>query len=291
MATRMNAANARDANLLAIPVRISGGFLAQSSRPVLGLPNSPANRRCGRLQRASHGPAHQEEGERQKARLREDSLKFQGDGNTVREQNAMLQRALNGDQQALGFLVAPNMPRLYRAALRILGVPQDAEEALQDGLLQVVQHFREFEGRSRFSTWLTRVVINASLMRLRRRRREAVTSFDQPPARDEQPFTYEITDHRPNPEEIYVREERLQIFKHKLRSLPSACRSALWLRDVEGMSTREAAEVLGVPLGSLKSQLYRARRKLIRDSQDVRRMHSSLRKALETGRHEAASAG
>ena len=223
------------------------------------------------------GPASKEEGKLQKPRLREDSLEFQEDHNTVREQDPMLQLALNGDQEALGRLLASYMPQLYRAALRVLGMPQDAEEALQDGLVQVVQHIREFEGRSRFSTWLTRIVINAALMRLRRRRRKVVTSLDQPLARDEQPSAYSITDPRPNPEEIYVREERLQIFKHKLRNLPSACRSALWLRDVEGMSTREAAEALGVPLGSLKSQLHRARVKLIKEVREIKGVHRSLR--------------
>ena len=93
------------------------------------------------------------------ALLREDSVEFNGERDTVREGDQALQRALKGDQEALGLLLASYMPQLYCAALRILGTPQDAEEALQDGLVQVVEHFREFEGRSRFSTWLTRIVI------------------------------------------------------------------------------------------------------------------------------------
>jgi RNA polymerase sigma-70 factor, ECF subfamily len=193
------------------------------------------------------------------ALLREDSVEFNGERDTVREGDQALQRALKGDQEALGLLLASYMPQLYCAALRILGTPEDAEEALQDGLVQVVQHFREFEGRSRFSTWLTRIVINAALMKLRRTRREVMTSIDQTPARDDLSFAESITDTRLNPEEVYAREEQRQILKRQLTTLPDAYRLALWLRHVEGMSIREAAEALGIPVGSLKSRLHRAR--------------------------------
>src|SRR3989442_7969112 len=101
----------------------------------------------------------------------------------------------------------------------VLGTPQDAEDALQDGLVQVVQHFREFEGRSRFSTWLTRIVINTALMRLRRRRHDVMTSMDQRLGRDDLSLAESITDPRPNPEEMYAHEEWLQLLRRKLRSL------------------------------------------------------------------------
>ncbi len=196
------------------------------------------------------------------ALLREDSLEFNGERDTVRERDQALQRALDGDQEALGRLLASYMPPLYRAALRVLGTPEEAEEALQDGLVQVVQHFREFEGRSRFSTWLTRIVINAALMRLRRSRPEVMTSIDQTRGRDELSLAESISDTQPNPEEVYAREEQLQLLKRKMRTLPAAYRSALWLRHVQGMSIREAAEALGIPVGSLKSHLHRARLRL-----------------------------
>jgi len=186
-------------------------------------------------------------------------VEFNGKRETVRERDQAFQLALQGDQEALGLLLASYMPQLYCAALRILGTPEDAEEALQDGLVQVVQHFREFEGRSRFSTWLTRIVINAALMRLRRSRPEVMTSTDQTPGRDQLFFAESISDTRPNLEEVYAREEQLQLLKRKMRTLPAAYRSALWLRHVQGMSIREAAEALGIPVGSLKSQLHRAR--------------------------------
>jgi RNA polymerase sigma-70 factor (ECF subfamily) len=154
------------------------------------------------------------------------------------------------------------MPRLYRAALRILGTPQDAEEALQDGLLSALRHLGEFEFRSRFSTWLTRIVVNAALMRLRKRRREPLTPIDQELDRYKVALVERVTDPGPNPEQIYEWRERLQIFERDLRKLPSRYRSVLWLRDVQGMSTQEAAEMLGLKAGTVKVQLYRARLRL-----------------------------
>jgi RNA polymerase sigma-70 factor, ECF subfamily len=210
---------------------------------------------------------------------REDILDFNADSITVRE-DRLLHLALNGDQEALGPLFASYMPQLYRAALRVVGTPQEAEDALQDGLLRALCHLREFAGRSRFSTWLTSIVINAALMRLRKSPREVMTSLDQSPDRDDPPLATRIADTRPNPEEMYAQEERLQILERSVQRLPAAYRNAVQLRDVQGMSTREAAEALGLPLGSLKSQLYRARLKLVEEVGEVRpagRAHRNTR--------------
>jgi len=189
-------------------------------------------------------------------------MEFKGDRDKVRERDQGLPLALNGDQEALGRLLASHTPQLYRVALRVLGTPEDAEDALQEGLLQVVQHFQEFEGRSRFSTWLTRVVINAALMQLRRRRRVVMTSIDEKLDPDALSLADTFTDPGPNPEEMCAQEESRQILRRKLRTLPAAYGSALWLRDLQGMSTREAAEAMGIPEGSLKSHLHRARLRL-----------------------------
>jgi RNA polymerase sigma-70 factor (ECF subfamily) len=189
-------------------------------------------------------------------------MEFNGDRDPVLERDQTLQRALNGDQEALGCLLASHMPKLYRIALGVLGTPQDAEEALQDGLLGAVRHLGEFECWARFSTWLTRIVINTALMRLRKSHREVLMSIDQKLDRDEVALADRITDPGPNPEEMYARKERLQILERTLRSLSEAHRSVLWLRDVQGMSTKEAAETLGLNTATVKTQLHRARLKL-----------------------------
>jgi RNA polymerase sigma-70 factor, ECF subfamily len=190
------------------------------------------------------------------------TVKLQGNHETVGQPVQWLQRALNGDREALGHLLVSHTPQLYRTALRILGNPQDAEEALQDGFLSALRHLRDFERRSRFSTWLSRIVINAALMRLRKSRREVLTSIDQKLEQDKVGWGDRIADPGPSPEEICVWKERHEIIEEILRSLPAAHRSVLRLRDVQGISTQEAAEILGVKTGTLKSQLHRARLRL-----------------------------
>ncbi len=135
----------------------------------------------------------------QKPTVKEDAVVEKGNRDSVQQRNRGLQRALNGDREALGDLFASQTPQLYRAALRILGKPQDAEEALQDGFLSAIRHLGEFERRSRFSTWLTRIVINVALMRLRKSRRELLTSFEDSHDRDEVDLAVTVIDPRPNP--------------------------------------------------------------------------------------------
>jgi len=88
-------------------------------------------------------------------------------------------RALDGDEEVFNQLFRGYMPGLHRVALRVLGSREDAEDALQDGLLAAWHNLKTFEGRSRFSTWLTRIVVNSSLMRLRRRRAHTVVSIEE----------------------------------------------------------------------------------------------------------------
>ena len=217
-------------------------------------------------------------------------MDFNANSHTVHEDH-LLHLALNGDREALSPLFASYMPQLYRAALRVVGTPQEAEDALQDGLLRALCHLREFAGRSRFSTWLTSIVTNAALMRLRRIRPERVISIDQKVDRKDQPLENRIPDSGPNPEEIYARQERLQILERGLHSLPTPYREAVQLCDVQGMSTRETAEALGLPLGTLKSHLYRARLKLAEKVGEVRPPHKApqnTRTGSATTRHRSA---
>lgn len=201
-------------------------------------------------------------------------MEFSEDRNTGSEPDQRLQLRMKCDREELDRLFTSNMPQLYRVALRILGTPQDAEDALQDGFLGAMRHFGEFECRSRFSTWLTRIVINAALMRLRKNRREVLTSFDE-----NMDLAVTVTDPRPNPEEIYVWRERFQMFERELRSLPAGYQSILWLRDVQGMSTQEAAQTLGVKSTTVKSQLHRARSRLGMESRTARPRHRFLQTA------------
>lgn len=180
--------------------------------------------------------------------------------------------ALSGDQEALGQLFSRCGRQLYGTAFRVLRSREDAEDAVQDGLLAATRTLRSFEGRSKFSTWLTRVVVNAALMRRRKIRGYAITSIDEQ-SREEQGFSLaaKIADSRPDPEQAYAQEEQLRMVKQCLETLPPSYRSALWLRDIEGMSTQEAAEMLRISEGTLKSRLHRARLEF------SRRVHECMR--------------
>jgi RNA polymerase sigma-70 factor (ECF subfamily) len=189
------------------------------------------------------------------------------------DEEILVRSGLKGDSEALDRLFSRYTRPLYQTALRLLGNPEDAEDALQDGLLSAVRNLGRFEGRSKFSTWLTRIVINAALMRLRSRRSRPALSLEQEdPEQRELTLGSRIHDTKPSPEEHYAQTERFEMLERSLESLPPALQSALWLRDIQGLSTAEAAQALGLSEGTLKSQLHRARGRVssvIRHSQGL----------------------
>jgi RNA polymerase sigma-70 factor (ECF subfamily) len=181
----------------------------------------------------------------------------------IHDEEALVRSGLKGDREALNALFTRYTRPLYQTALRLLGNPEDAEDALQDGLLSAARNFKRFEGRSKFSTWLTRIVINAALMRLRSQRARPTISLEQEDSEQrELTLGSRIPDGRPGPEEGYAQRERSEILERGLKTLPPALQSAVWLRDIEGLSTAEAARALGLSEGTLKSQLHRGRSRL-----------------------------
>jgi RNA polymerase sigma-70 factor, ECF subfamily len=199
----------------------------------------------------------------------------------------VLRPPIDNNREALDELFARYRGRLYHTARRVLGNSDDAEDALQDGLLSAFRNLSGFKGRSQFSTWLTRIVVNAALMRLRRIRPEEMTSsIDQKVDPEDQPLANRIPDPGPNPEERFARQERFQILVKKLQNLPTAYRQAVRLCDVQGMSLREAAEALGLPIGTLKSQLHRARLRLGEEVAETRR----AQRVFQPSRGDAAIA-
>ncbi len=174
----------------------------------------------------------------------------------------IVRRGLQGDPDALETLFARHHQPLFQTALRLLGNPEDAEDALQDGLLSAYRNLRRFEGRSQFSTWLTRIVINAALMRRRSQRGRSAVSLDEPPRDDEWPLAERLADEAPDPEQIYAGKELNELLEADLTELSPLLRSAFLLREVEGLSTAEAAEALGVSANTLKARLWRARQEL-----------------------------
>lgn len=182
-----------------------------------------------------------------------------------RETDNLLALASAGDRDAGSTLFAGCTPALHRVALRVLGSHEDAEDAVQNGLLAAWRNLKRFEGRSQFSTWLTRIVINAALQEIRRNRAHVMTSLDgDPNDSNNEILMNTISDPRPNPEEKYTRTEMVGTLQYRLNALPEIYRSVLQLRDVEGISTKRASQVLGVSQGTLKSRLYRGRQMMLR---------------------------
>jgi RNA polymerase sigma-70 factor (ECF subfamily) len=152
---------------------------------------------------------------------------------------------------------------LHRSAYRFLGNTADAEDAVQDALLSAYKHLSEFRGDSQMSTWLTAIVCNSARMRLRRRSRRQYLSLDDRIGEEKQ---YSVSErlryHGPSPEDACRGSELATRVADLLPHLSPSLRKAFELRDLNGLTTTEAARILGVAEGTLKAQLCRARVKL-----------------------------
>jgi RNA polymerase sigma-70 factor (ECF subfamily) len=151
--------------------------------------------------------------------------------------------------------------RIFRLTMNITQNREDAEDAAQDAFLKSFQHLENFQGGSRFYTWLVRIAVNEALMRLRKRRPN-VTSLDEPVETEEDLIPREIEDWSPTPEQRYARGELNTILTNAIGELDPIFRTVFLLRDVEGLSTEETAEILGVSTPAVKSRLLRSRLKL-----------------------------
>jgi RNA polymerase sigma-70 factor, ECF subfamily len=174
----------------------------------------------------------------------------------------LIRAGQRGDAQAVEMLFRRYHRPLFQTALRVLGNAEDAEDALQDGLFSAYRNLKRFEGRSQFSTWLTRIVINAALMRRRSAKARPAFSLDEPPREDELPAAERFAADAPNPEQVFVGTELRAMIDENLDELSPLLRMAFVLREVEGYSTGEAARKLGVTENTLKARLWRARHQL-----------------------------
>jgi RNA polymerase sigma-70 factor, ECF subfamily len=168
-----------------------------------------------------------------------------------------------GAAQQLEHILASGLLPLHRRAYRVLGNAADAEDAVQDALLAAYTHLHQFRGQARISTWLTTIVLNCARLQLRRRAKHVQVSLDQSTAGPQPLSASERTaDHRPNPEDEYRETELSARLTHLHRQLSPALRRTFQLRDVDGLSIRETAQILGVPTGTVKTQSARARKRL-----------------------------
>ena len=174
----------------------------------------------------------------------------------------IVQRAIAGDSDALTALFARNRIRLYCTAFSLLRNKEDAEDALQDGFLAAYLNLKSFEGRARFSTWLTRIVLNAALMNRRKLRIHPQVSFDEIALSDKHRWVAAVVDGCPDPEQTYAQTENKNTIEKRMNQLSPRLRTAIQLRDLCHFSIREAAQAEGVKMNVIKSRVFRARRRL-----------------------------
>jgi RNA polymerase sigma factor (sigma-70 family) len=178
-------------------------------------------------------------------------------------EQSLVEAAKRGHSTAFATLSERYRQQLLRVAHRISRNSEDAEDAVQDALLRAFVHVRDFDGRSSFATWLTRIAINSALMILRKKRAspEIVTDSNDDFGADD-PLN-EVTDHRPNPERRYAQSEEESMLKKAIQRLRPALRVVVQIQ-LQERSMRETAEAIGVSLTAAKGRLFHAKNALRR---------------------------
>jgi RNA polymerase sigma-70 factor, ECF subfamily len=166
-----------------------------------------------------------------------------------------------GDISAFENLVNRYERKIFRLGMNITGNREDAEDVMQEAFLKAYQHLPEFEGNSRFYTWLVRIAVNQALMKLRKRRPNQV-SLDEEIETGDDSFFRDVEDWGPSPAERFEQTQLHDILNSAISELDPSFRIVFQLRDIEEMSTEETADVLHLSVPAVKSRLLRARLKL-----------------------------
>jgi RNA polymerase sigma-70 factor, ECF subfamily len=167
--------------------------------------------------------------------------------------------AKSGRQDAFAQIVEQHSGTVYNLALRLMKDPHEAEEVLQETFISAFRALAKFEGRSQLSTWLYRIGYNAALMRLRKRQ-TPTESLDEPLITESgEQLPRELVDWGSIPDDLLLNAELRTVLNAALDTLPESLRSIFVLRDIEGLSTAEAAEALGLTETNAKVRLHRAR--------------------------------
>jgi len=174
----------------------------------------------------------------------------------------LLEKARAGDDEAFAQLAMKYERKVYRIAKNITQSDEDAEDVLQDAFLKAYEHLKDFQGQSKFYTWLVRIAVNESLMKLRKRKSDRTVSLDENIETEEEPIVREIAVWDDDPEKRYTQTEMREILDKAIQSLKPIFRVVFVLRDVEELSTEETAETLGLSVPAVKSRLLRARLEL-----------------------------
>jgi RNA polymerase sigma-70 factor (ECF subfamily) len=183
-------------------------------------------------------------------------------GATVADDDAeLVARISRRESAAFEMLMRRHNGKLFRVARAILKNDAEAEDALQDAYVDAYRHIHEFRGGARLGTWLTRIVINQALARLRRSRRDriVVPFGDRPTGRTPADETDLPDDRTESPTTAVLRAEARKLLERRIDELPIAFRTVFVMREVEELSVDETAECLGIPPGTVRTRLFRAR--------------------------------
>ena len=175
---------------------------------------------------------------------------------------SLVTSARQGDAVAFTELVNRYERKIYRIARHVTKSEEDAEEILQETFLKAYEHLSEFQGNSKFYTWLVRIAVNESLMKLRKRKSGRIVSLDEKIDTGEETVAREIAVWEDNPEQRYSRAELRGILERAISSLPPIFQTVFILRDVDELSTEETADALNISVPAVKSRLLRARLQL-----------------------------
>jgi RNA polymerase sigma-70 factor (ECF subfamily) len=175
---------------------------------------------------------------------------------------ALVERARAGDVSAYDALVRKYDRQIFRIAQHVTQNREDAEDAMQDAFLKAYEKLDQFQGNSKFYTWLVRIAVNESLMRLRKRRTGRMVSIDEDVETEEGSVPRDLADWAPDPEQNYTQAELGMILEKTIKGLPPGFKIVFELRDVQGLSTEDTAEALGLSIPAVKSRLLRARLQL-----------------------------
>jgi RNA polymerase sigma-70 factor (ECF subfamily) len=171
----------------------------------------------------------------------------------------LIAAAKSGRRAPFGELCERHMKQILCVTRRIMRNREDAEDAVQDCLLNAFVHLKDFDGRSRFSTWLNRIAINAALAKLRKYRGAREVPMDDPSPSLEPGPQREFRDGAPDPEESCLRRERRRIVKAAVSGLRPRARKVVDLLQLQEHSIRETAEILGISTGAVKTRMYHAK--------------------------------
>ena len=180
----------------------------------------------------------------------------------IDDEAAIVAQARLGDAKAFSELLRRYEGKIFRLALHITQNREDAEDVLQEAFLKAYEHLDQFQGQSRFYTWIVRIAVNQALMKLRKRKSDRSVSLDDTIDTGEDTVAREIAAWDENPEQRYSREEINEILGSAIDGLTPIYRAVFVLRDVDGLSTEEAAEALDLSVPAVKSRLLRARLQL-----------------------------